>query len=103
MMPLPTANYQLPTLLLPRDSEALFVLTRLRDEAHRFGITFHRSLRSKAQLQSALREIPGVGSRTEERLLLHFGSVARIAAASKQDMAKLVGPVLAARIKEYLV
>lgn len=90
-------------LFIDRNSQALKVLQHIRDEAHRFGITFHRSLRSKAQLQSALSEIPGVGSRTEERLLLHFGSVARIAAASEQDMAKLVGPVLAARIKEYFV
>ncbi|MBO4475623.1 MAG: excinuclease ABC subunit C, partial [Bacteroidales bacterium] len=62
-------------LFIDRNSQALKLLQRARDEAHRFGITFHRSLRSKAAVHSALRDIPGVGPRTEERLLLHFGSV----------------------------
>ncbi|MBQ2198254.1 MAG: excinuclease ABC subunit C, partial [Bacteroidales bacterium] len=69
-------------LFLDRNSHALKVLMQIRDEAHRFGITFHRDLRSKAQIRSALREIKGVGEQTEQRLLMHFGSVARIAAAS---------------------
>ena len=89
-------------LFIDRNSQALKVLQQIRDEAHRFGITFHRSLRSKAAIQSALREIPGVGARTEERLLMHFGSVARIAAASEADLAALVGPALAKRIHEQL-
>ena len=89
-------------LFIDRNSQALKVLQRVRDEAHRFGITFHRSLRSKAQIQSALKEIPGVGDKTEQRLLMHFGSVARIAAAPVEDIARLVGPALAARIKEQL-
>lgn len=89
-------------LFIDRNSQALKLLQHIRDEAHRFGITFHRSLRSKAQVQSSLREIPGVGSKTEERLLMHFGSVARIAAAPESDIAKLVGAALAARIKEHL-
>ena len=70
----------------------------IRDEAHRFGITFHRSLRSKSQVESALGSIKGVGPKTEQRLLLHFGSVARIAAASLDDLAALVGHSLAERI-----
>jgi len=85
-------------LFLDRNSQAFRVITQIRDEAHRFGITFHRDLRSKAQVHSALREIPGVGEKTEQRLLMHFGSVARIAAAPQADIAKLVGPALAARI-----
>ena len=89
-------------LFIDRNSQALKVLQRIRDEAHRFGITFHRSLRSKQQIHSALTEIKGVGEQTEKRLLMHFGSVARIAAASEQDIAALVGPALAARIKEVL-
>ena len=89
-------------LFIDRNSQALKVLQRVRDEAHRFGITFHRSLRSKAQIQSALKEIPGVGDKTEQRLLMHFGSVARIAAAPVEDIARLVGPALATRIKEQL-
>lgn len=89
-------------LFIDRNSQALKVLQHIRDEAHRFGITFHRSLRSKAAIQSVLREINGVGAQTEQRLLLHFGSVARIAAASEADIAALVGPVLARRIKNSL-
>ncbi len=85
-------------LFLDRNSQAFRVITHIRDEAHRFGITFHRDLRSKAQVHSALRDIPGVGEKTEQRLLMHFGSVARIAAAPEADIAKLVGQALAARI-----
>ena len=88
-------------LFLDRNSQALKLLQRVRDEAHRFGITFHRSLRSKAALSSALREIKGVGEQTEQRLLMHFGSVARIAAASEEAIAELVGPALAARIRQH--
>ena len=89
-------------LFLDRNSRALKVLQQIRDEAHRFGITFHRSLRSKAAIQSALREIKGVGEQTEQRLLMHFGSVARIAAAPVEQLSALVGPALAARIHEQL-
>ncbi|MGM9735347.1 MAG: excinuclease ABC subunit UvrC [Candidatus Cryptobacteroides sp.] len=77
-------------LFIDRNSQALKVLQQIRDEAHRFGITFHRNLRSKAQISSALREINGVGEKTEQRLLLRFGSVARIAAASEDDLAEIV-------------
>lgn len=89
-------------LFIDRNSQALKVLQQIRDEAHRFGITFHRSLRSKAQIHSALREIKGVGEQTEKRLLMHFGSVARIADASLEDIAGLVGPALAQTIKKEL-
>ena len=89
-------------MFIDRNSPALKVLQQIRDEAHRFGISFHRSLRSKAQIQSVLRSIKGVGAKTEERLLLRFGSVARIAAAPLEDIAELVGPSLARTIKEKL-
>ena len=89
-------------LFIDRNSQALKILQHIRDEAHRFGITFHRSLRSKAAIQSALTSIKGVGKQTEERLLLHYGSVARIAAADPADLASFVGPALAARILETL-
>lgn len=85
-------------MFIDRNSQALKLLQRIRDEAHRFGITFHRSLRSKGAVHSALREIKGVGGQTEQRLLMHFGSVVRIASASEEELARLVGPVLAARI-----
>ena len=89
-------------LFIDRNSQALKVLQHIRDEAHRFGITFHRALRSKSQIQSALKEIKGVGDKTEQRLLLHFGSVARIADAPLEEVSALVGPALAARIQAYL-
>ncbi|MBQ2491845.1 MAG: excinuclease ABC subunit C [Bacteroidales bacterium] len=89
-------------LFLDKNSPGLKTIMQLRDEAHRFGITFHRSLRSKQQVKSILREIKGVGEQTEKRLLMRFGSVPRIAAASQEDIAALVGPALAAKIKEVL-
>ena len=89
-------------LFIDRNSPALKVLQHIRDEAHRFGITFHRSLRSKSQVESALGSIKGVGPKTEQRLLLHFGSVARIAAASEDEVAALVGQALAERILNTL-
>ena len=89
-------------LFIDRNSPALKVLQQIRDEAHRFGITFHRKLRSKSQVESVLRTIKGVGEKTEQRLLLRFGSVARIAAASIDDIAELVGQSLARTIHENL-
>ena len=78
-------------LFIDRNSAALKLLQRIRDEAHRFGITFHRSLRSKSQIESALTKIKGVGEQTEKRLLMHYGSVPRIAAATLDDLADFLG------------
>ena len=89
-------------LFIDRNSPALKVLQQIRDEAHRFGITFHRKLRSKAQIKSALREIKGVGEKTEERLLYRFGSVARVASAPMDELVEMVGSSLAQRIKDRL-
>ena len=80
-----------------------YYLQQIRDEAHRFGITFHRSLRSKSQVESALTRIKGVGEQTEKRLLIHYGSVPRIAAASVEDLTGFLGKrELAERIHEQL-
>ena len=89
-------------MFIDRNSQALKVLQQIRDEAHRFGITFHRNLRSKSQIASALREIKGVGEKTEQRLLMRFGSVARIASASLEDVSEIVGRSLAVAIKNHL-
>lgn len=89
-------------LFLDRNSQALKLLQQIRDEAHRFGISFHRSLRSKAQIKSALSGIKGVGPQTEQRLLMHYGSVARIAASDIKDLSNFVGPKLAGRIHDAL-
>ena len=89
-------------MFIDRNSPALKVLQQIRDEAHRFGITFHRKLRSKAQIESVLRGIKGVGEKTEQRLLFRFGSVARIAAAPVEELAEMVGQQLAERIKQHI-
>ena len=89
-------------MFIDRNSPALKVLQQIRDEAHRFGISFHRNLRSKSQVESALESIKGVGPKTEQRLLLHFGSVARIASAPLEDLSALVGQTLAERIQTAL-
>ena len=80
-----------PNLLLPRDSAGLYVLTRLRDEAHRFAITYHRRLRNRLIRESALDEIPGIGPARKLQLLKHFGSVARIARATREELEALPG------------
>lgn len=79
------------SVLLPRDSEALKVLMRLRDEAHRFAITYNRNLRNKKIKESILDEIDGVGEARKILLLKKFGSVRRIAAAGLKDVASVAG------------
>ena len=78
-------------LLLPRDSQALFVLTRLRDEAHRFAITYHRNLREKHIRESVLDEVPGIGKAKKGRLLRAFRSIYGIAKASAAEIADAAG------------
>ena len=85
-------------MFIDRNSPALKVLQQIRDEAHRFGITFHRNLRSKSQVESALTSIKGVGEKTEQRLLLRYGSVSRIASAPLEDLSEMVGRALAEKI-----
>ena len=78
-------------LLLPRDSEALFVLTRLRDEAHRFAITYHRNLREKHIRESVLDEVAGIGEAKKLKLLRKFRSIYGIARASTDEIAAVAG------------
>ena len=91
-------------LLVPRGSEALFVLQHLRDEAHRFAITYHRQKRAKRALASPLDEVPGVGPSRKKALLKRFGSLARLSRASVEEIAATpgVGPELARAIHERL-
>jgi excinuclease ABC subunit C len=91
-------------LILPRTSEGLYLLQRVRDEAHRFAITFHRQRRSKAMTTSALDTIPGLGTVRRKALLRQFGSVKRLRAASAEEIAAVqgIGPVLAATIATRL-
>jgi excinuclease ABC subunit C len=78
-------------VILPRSSEALFLLQRLRDEAHRFAITHHRSRRSKSMVESALDDVPGLGEVRRGALLKRFGSLRKIRAASVDDIAAVPG------------
>ncbi len=85
-------------VLLRQGSPALFLLERLRDEAHRFAVTHHRKLRGKAALASALEEIVGVGPARRKALLKHFGSVKRIREATLEELRAAPGvPESAAR------
>ena len=78
-------------LIFPRNSEGLYLLQRIRDEAHRFAITFHRSRRSKVMLESLLDEIPGLGSARRTALLDRFGSVTAIRKAAVSELATTPG------------
>ncbi len=78
-------------VILPRTSEALYMLQRVRDEAHRFAITYHRRKRSAAMVASALDEVPGLGETRRKALLKTFGSVAKVRAASAEEIAGVPG------------
>ena len=90
---------------LPRDSAALKVLQRLRDEAHRFALTYHRRLRARRLRESVLDEIPGLGEKRKQALLSHFGSVQRLRRATAEEIAGAapgIGPHIAAAVREAL-
>ena len=89
-------------LLLPRDSEGLMVVTRLRDEAHRFAITYHRSLRERTIRESALDDVPGIGPAKKMALLKRFHSVYGIARATEDEIAAVagIGATLAAAVRK---
>jgi excinuclease ABC subunit C len=91
-------------LLIPRGSEALFVLQHVRDEAHRFAVTYHRQKREKRALRSPLDEVPGVGPARKKALLKRFGSLTRLRAATVDELAATpgVGPEVAAAVHAYL-
>ncbi len=91
-------------IVLPRGSEALFLVQRIRDEAHRFAITFHRQVRGKSSVQSALDTIPGIGPKRKKALLKKFGSVRAIREADVDEIAATVGftRALAERVKAEL-
>ena len=78
-------------IILSKDSPALLLLQRIRDEAHRFAITYHRKLRDKKRLRSPLEDIPGVGEARKRQLLRHFGSLKKIKEASLKDLEQAPG------------
>ncbi|MCC7089591.1 MAG: excinuclease ABC subunit UvrC [Dehalococcoidia bacterium] len=91
-------------VVLPRNSEALYLVQRIRDEAHRFAITYHRQVRAKSSIQSALDTIPGIGPKRKKALLKKFGSVKQIREADVEDVAATVGftRALAEKVKAEL-
>ena len=78
-------------VILPRSSEGLYLLQRIRDEAHRFAITHHRSRRSKSMVESLLDEVPGLGEVRRKTLLKHFGSLKKLRVASVEEIAMVPG------------
>ena len=88
-------------VILDRFSPILHLIQSIRDEAHRFAVTFHRSLRNTRQLTSELDAIPGVGPKTVQKLLKEFGSSERVRAATETALTIVVGRAAARRVKEY--
>jgi excinuclease ABC subunit C len=89
-------------LQLPHSSHILQLLQRVRDEAHRFAVTYHSLLRGKRQTASVLDGVPGVGPATRKKLIKNFGSVAGLRAASVEEIAGVVGSARARVIAEHL-
>lgn len=91
-------------VVLKQNSAELYLLERIRDEAHRFAITFHKELRRKASMKSVLDDIPGIGAKTRKDLLKHFGSLKKIRDASLTELeaAPGIGPKTAIAIHEFL-
>jgi excinuclease ABC subunit C len=91
-------------VILPRTSEGLYLLQRLRDEAHRFAITHHRARRSKSMVESLLDQVPGLGEVRRKALISHFGSLKKLRAATVEEIAAVpgFGPKTAAAIKAVL-
>jgi excinuclease ABC subunit C len=91
-------------VILPRASHGLYLLQRIRDEAHRFAISYHRQKRGKSMTESILDGVPGLGPAKRKALLKHFGSARKLKAAGVEDLLQVpgVGPALAASIKRHL-
>ena len=88
-------------LYLDKKSETLKIIQQLRDEAHRFGITFHRKKRNNATLASELESIQGIGKASAEKLLRHFKSVKKIKEASETELLELLNKSQAAALLDY--
>ena len=91
-------------IILPAKSQGLYLVQRIRDEAHRFAITYHRNVRGKRALRSVFDDVPGIGPARKKALLKRFGSVRRIREASLEEVAETpgVGRAAAERLKKHL-
>ena len=90
------------TVVIPKGRESLYLLQRIRDEAHRFAISYHRQLRGKRMIDSVLDDVPGVGPARKKQLIRRFGSVKRIRAASKEELAEVLPDSVAVTLWEKL-
>ena len=90
------------TVVIPKGRESLYLLQRIRDEAHRFAISYHRQLRGKRMIDSVLDDVPGVGPARKKQLIRRFGSVKRIRAASKEELAEVLPDSVAVTLWENL-
>jgi excinuclease ABC subunit C len=88
-------------IALPEDDPALLLVERIRDEAHRFAVTFHRRARTIRDLRSELDAIPGIGARRRRALLTAFGSLAGVRRATREELDSVVGPKAAAAVIDY--
>ena len=89
-------------LYINKKSESLKLIQQCRNEAHRFAITFHRQIRSKNFIQTGLTSIPGVGEKSAQKLLKHFGSVNRMKEADLDTIATVVNRGIAVKVKDWL-
>jgi len=88
-------------LVLAENDPALLLMQRIRDEAHRFAVTFHRKARSMRDLRSELDQVPGIGPRRRRALLTHFGSLAGVRRATREELDAVVGPKAASAVINY--
>ena len=88
-------------VVLDEHDPALLLVQRIRDEAHRFAVTFHRKARSMRDLRSELDDVPGVGPRRRNALLSHFGSLADVRRATKEELTPVVGATVARAVLDY--
>ena len=88
-------------IALPRNDAGLLLLQRIRDEAHRFAVTFHRKARSMRDLRSELDDVPGVGPRRRRTLLRQFGSLSAVRRATREELTTVVGPKVAAAVIDH--
>ena len=90
-------------VILDKFSPVLHLVQMVRDEAHRFAVTFHRTRRNASRLRSELVQIPGVGEKTVAKLLHHFGSLERVREASEEELASVAGGAAARKIRAGLL
>jgi excinuclease ABC subunit C len=88
-------------IVLDKFSPVLHLVQQVRDEAHRFAVTFHRTRRNESRMRSELDQIPGIGEKTVMKLLRHFGSLERVREAPEEELAQVAGRAAARKLKQF--